>query len=350
MKCGVWNAECGIFNPKGIVSISPGLRGTSYRGDESQKSYNPERVVASVFILCFTLFFLTGCKPAASSTVIIYTSQDEEYADPIFREFEKQTGIEVKAVYDSEAVKTVGLVNRLLAESSHPQCDVFWNNEELRTRLLAARNIFRETNGWVLMGYRTRRIVINTNLLPIAGAPGAFSAATNEIWRGKVALAYPMFGTTATHFLALRQHWGDAAWQSWCRALVANKPMLVDGNSVAAKQVGGGEALIGFTDSDDAASEQHEGLPIGVMPLADESLIVHNTAGIVRGGPHPAEAQRLLDYLQSAEVQQQLVAKKALESAVPGDPQTNPGLKVNWADLLRDLDSGTKELETIFLR
>jgi iron(III) transport system substrate-binding protein len=227
---------------------------------------------------------------------------------------------------------------------------VFWNNEELRTRLLSARNIFRETNGWVMMGYRTRRMVVNTNLLPLAQAPVRFSDATNEMWRGKVALAYPLFGTTATHFLALRQHWGDAAWQAWCRALVANKPMLVDGNSVAAKQVGGGEALIGFTDSDDAASEQHEGLPIAKVSLSDDSLIVHNTAGIVRGGPHPAEAQRLLDYLQSAAVQEQLLAKKALESATPGDPETNPGLKVNWDDLLRDLDAGTKEMEAIFLR
>jgi len=282
--------------------------------------------------------------------VIIYTSQDEEYADPIFKNFEKQTGIQVKAVYDSEAVKTVGLVNRILAEGSHPQCDVFWNNEEMRTRWLASKNIFRETNGWALLGYRSRRLVVNTNLLPIAHAPLKFSDATNEMWRGKVALAYPLFGTTATHFLALRQYWGDAAWQAWCRALVANKSFLLDGNSVAARQVGGGEALIGFTDSDDAAAEQHEGLSVGILPLSDESLIVHNTAGVIRGAPHPEAAEQLFKYLQSAEVQQLLVEKKALESAVPGDPQTNPGLKVNWDDLLRDLDTGTKEMETIFLR
>ncbi len=309
--------------------------------------------VVSLFLCSLVLpgIFAVGCKPAATnSTVIIYTSQDEEYADPIFRDFEKQTGIQVKAVYDSEAVKTVGLVNRLLAENSNPQCDVFWNNEELRTRLLASRNIFRETNGWVLMGYRTRRLVINTNLLPAAKAPVRFSDATNEMWRGKVALAYPLFGTTATHFLALRQYWGDAAWQAWCRALIANKPFLVDGNSVAVKQVGGGEALIGFTDSDDAASEQREGLPVVTLPLTDESLIVHNTAGVVRGAPHPEAAQRLFEYLQSAPVQQVLVDKKALESAVPGDPKTNAGLKVDWDALLRDLDSGTEEMKAIFLR
>ncbi len=137
-----------------------------------------------------------------------------------------------------------------------------------------------------------------------------------------VALAYPLFGTTATHFLALRQYWGDATWQAWCRALVANKPFLVDGNSVAARQTGGGEVLMGFTDSDDAASEQHEGLPVGIVPLGEESLILHNTAGVLRDAPHPGPAQQLFEYLQSAEVQQFLVQKKALESAVPDDPQS----------------------------
>ena len=69
-----------------------------------------------------------------SAVVIVYAAQDQVYAEPILREFEKETGIKVKAVYDSEAVKTVGLANRLLAERSHPQCDVFWGNEEMRDR------------------------------------------------------------------------------------------------------------------------------------------------------------------------------------------------------------------------
>ena len=108
----------------------------------------------------FALFIGTSPPPRQ---VVIYAAQDQVYAEPILREFEKETGIKVKAVYDSEAVKTVGLANRLLAERSHPQCDVFWGNEEMRTRQLAAQNIFRETNGWAAFGYRSRRIVINTN-------------------------------------------------------------------------------------------------------------------------------------------------------------------------------------------
>ena len=104
-----------------------------------------------------------------SKLVVIYAAQDQVYAEPILREFEQETGIKVKAVYDSEAVKTVGLANRLLAERSHPQCDVLWGNEEMRTRQLAAQGVFRETNGWAAFGHRSRRLVINTNFVVAAG-------------------------------------------------------------------------------------------------------------------------------------------------------------------------------------
>src|SRR5580704_13144111 len=155
----------------------------------------PTRCAAalSLLVTCVALLW-AGCGKKESSTVIVYTSQDEVFAEPIFKDFEAQTGIHVRPVYDSEAVKTVGLVNRLLTEQSNPQCDVFWNNEEFRTRQLAAHDIFRVTNGWTHLGYRTRRLVINTNLLPVANAPRTFSDATNSLWRGKVALAYPLFG------------------------------------------------------------------------------------------------------------------------------------------------------------
>jgi iron(III) transport system substrate-binding protein len=298
----------------------------------------------------FGLLLLAGCGGGKTAGVIVYTSQDEVYAEPILKDFERETGIPVRAVYDSESVKTVGLVNRLLAESGQPQCDVFWNNEEFRTRQLAAHNVFRETNAWTELGYRTRRMVINTNLLPLAKAPRRFSDVTNAMWRGKVALAYPLFGTTSTHFLALRQRWGDAAWQTWCRALVANQPKIVDGNSVAVKLVGRGEAWIGFTDSDDIAAEQRDGAPVVALPVCEETLFLPNTAGVVRGAPHPAEAERFFEYLQNPAVSQKLVDAHALEGATLDPARPEPGLKVDWDGLLRDLDAATREMEQIFLR
>ena len=280
--------------------------------------------------------------------VVIYVAQDQVYAEPILREFEKETGIKVKAVYDSEAVKTVGLANRLLAERSHPQCDVFWGNEEMRTRQLAAQGVFHETNGWAAFGYRSRRIVINTNKLSLADAPQSLLELTNAIWRGKIALGFPQFGTTATHFHALRQGWGEERWLKWARALAANQPFVVDGNSVVVKFVGRGEAWMGLTDSDDIFAGQREGLPIAALPLTQETLLIPNTLGVVRNASHPENAQRLFEYLQRPEVAEKLVRANALESATDRTDATT--MKPDWDALLRDLEVTTKQLNEIFLR
>jgi iron(III) transport system substrate-binding protein len=290
---------------------------------------------------------LGGCGGQEEPTIIVYCAQDQVFAEPLLAEFTRQTGIKARAVFGNEAVKTVGLANRLLAEKDHPQCDVFWGNEELRARQLADLRVFRATNGFVAFGFRSRRIVVNTNKVSLAEAPRTLAELTNAAWRGKVALAYPMFGTTATHFLALRQRWGDASWQAWCRALQANKPFLVDGNSVVVKLVGQGEAWIGLTDSDDIAGGIHEGLPLAAMPLTPETLLIPNTVAVVRGAPHAAEAEQMFQYLQQSEVAERLVKEAALEGAQTGQSQ---GLQVDWTALLADLDSATETMKRIFLR
>lgn len=302
-------------------------------------------IIAGFALLLWVLFPLSSKR----AQVIAYCAQDQEYAEPIFRDFEKETGIKVRAVYDSEAVKTTGIANRLLAESSHPQCDVFWGNEEMRTSQLATKDVFRATNGWAAFGYRSRRVVINTNHLSLATAPRSLLELTNTVWRGKVALANPQFGTTATQFHALRQHWGEARWESWCRGLAANKPFLVDGNSVVVKFVGQGEAWLGLTDSDDIAAGQREGLPIAALPMNDETLLIPNTVAVTRNAPHPEPAQKLFDYLQRRKVVEHLVSAQALEGVSPSEIST-PTLEVNWNALLRELEGTTARLNQLFLR
>jgi iron(III) transport system substrate-binding protein len=302
-------------------------------------------------LLLAALILLAGHALAApkAPAVIAYCAQDQVYAEPIFAAFEKQTGIKVRAVFDSEAVKTVGLANRLLAERSHPQCDLFWGNEEMRTRQLAARDVFRVTNGWAAFGYRSRRMVINTNKVPLASAPRSLLELTNAAWRGKLALAYPQFGTTATQFHALRQYLGDQQWQVWCRALAANKPFLVDGNSMVVKFVGGGEASVGLSDSDDIAEGQANGLPIAALPMTAETLLIPNTVAVIRGAAHPEPAQKLFEYLQRPEVVQHLVAAHALEDFSPATLSVST-LHPQWDAMLRDLDSTTAALNEVFLR
>lgn len=336
------------------MSNEPKKKSGGWRNDEfASREVYAQALNFWLPILCLVIFFVgisfnSLRKAKTRNQVIVYAAQDQVFAEPLLQQFEKETGIKVSAVFDSEAVKTVGLANRLLAERSHPQCDVFWGNEEMRTRQLTAQGVFRETNGWAAFGYRSRRIVINTNKLALTDAPKSLLELTNEAWRGKVALAFPQFGTTATHFHALRQVWGEAAWLTWCRAFAVNKPFVVDGNSVVVKQVARGEAWIGLTDSDDIAASQSEGLPVVALPLTKESLLIPNTIGVIRNASHPASAQKLFEYLQRREVAEKLVAAKALEDTTY---RTNAlALIPDWNALLRDMETTTKQLNEIFLR
>lgn len=332
-----------------------------------------ESVAILALFLALALPWVGWLKGRASDRVVAYVAQDQVYAEPLLAQFTKETGIRVAAVFDSEAVKTVGLANRLLAERNRPRCDIFWGNEELRTRQLDAQTVWRDTNGWAAFGYRSRRIVINTNYVVPGGVEGGAAGTslpeessadgsvrrlptprsllelTNAAWRGKVALAYPLFGTTPTHFLALRQRWGDAAWEAWCRALAANQALVVDGNSVVAKLVARGEAWVGLTDSDDIVAVQKEGAPVIGLPLDEDSLLIPNTVAVTRGAPHPDAAERLFRFLQRPEVTEALVTAGALEGSRLDRAKVQT-LAPDWTRLLAELEPGTAALKGIFLR
>jgi len=289
------------------------------------------------------VLLLIGCSPGDES-VTIYTSQDLVYAEPILQRFEQETGIRVRAVYDSEAVKTVGLVNRLIAEKNHPRCDLFWNNEAFRTHQLAARGVLAADVPIESFGVRTRQWVWNTNLLGRAELPSSLAALTNAQWRGKVVIALPLFGSTATHFQVLRQRWGAAKWQAWCRALLANGVMTVDGNSVVVQLVGRGEVALGLTDSDDVRAGLRNGLPIAGQPLGRDALIIRNTLGHIRGAPSPDSAKRLAKFLQSPKVHFALAEAGAIDSDQPATADT-----IAWPGLIELSEQAVSELTSIFL-
>jgi iron(III) transport system substrate-binding protein len=294
------------------------------------------------FICCLSvlLFFAWGADGRAAPKVVVYSALDQVFAEPIFQAFEKSTGINVKAVYDIEATKTTGLVNRLIAEKANPQCDVFWNNEVIKSIILkqkgvlapyrcpAAKDIpdtFKDKdNYWTGFAARARVLVVNTKGLPEASRPLRIEDLTQPAFKGKVAIANPLFGTTATHVAALFAIWGDAKAKQFFRDLKSNQIRIVDGNSIVKDRVGSGALLAGFTDTDDANVGVQAGLPIeAVYPDKDGlgTLLIPNTVALIADCPHPGEAKLLIDYLLSMEVEQKLASCESvqmpLRKAVP---------------------------------
>jgi iron(III) transport system substrate-binding protein len=127
-------------------------------------------------------------------------------------------------------------------------------------------------------------------------------------------MAKPQFGTSATQAACLFQAWGHEEARKYYLALRDNDVRLVPGNKQVAEGVGAGRFDIGITDTDDAAEEIAAGHPVAIIyPDRDASdksrlgtLFIPNTVAVIRGGPNPEGARRLVDYLLSAEVETKL--------------------------------------------
>lgn len=289
------------------------------------------------FAFCPLAASLSGCRgsesPSNSETqaaeeVVVYTALDRQFSEPILAEFTEQRGIAAAPAYDTEATKTVGLTNRLRAEANRPRCDVFWNNEILNTLQLKAEGLlqpctppqaehypveFRDPAGyWYGFAARARVLLVNTELVPPEQMPDSIRALADPQWRGRVGVAKPLFGTTASHvaclFAALGPEEAKALLASW----KANDVQIAAGNKTVAEMVSAGRLAFGLTDTDDAIIEAEAGRPVQIVfpdQGADQmgTLLLPNTLAVVKGAPHPEAAVRLIDYLLSAEVEAKLV-------------------------------------------
>ena len=177
----------------------------------------------------FITIFITLCMLTkacyAGNEIVVYTSEDKIFSEPVLQTFEKKTGIKVRAIYDTEETKSTGLVNRLIAEKDNPQADVFWSGDPARPALLEFKGIitpyfsstaedipkiYKDEDGhWTGFSARARIILYNTNLLSIDEKPLSIFDLTKPVWRGQVAIANPLFGTTAIHIAALFIALGD---------------------------------------------------------------------------------------------------------------------------------------------
>ena len=272
-------------------------------------------------------------RPASPRTVVVYSSADKEFAEPVFREYERRTGVKVLAAYDTEETKTAGLTARLLAEAAHPKADVFWSSETSRALALLDHGIaepvevpsaegipdrYRDPRRrWTGFAARIRVILYNTDRVEPAKAPASIRDFTKPEWKGRFAIANPHFGTMSFQAAALFVKWGDAKAAEFFRALKDNGAVIAAGNSDVKNRVADGRVAAGLVDEDDAVAALREKKPVAIV-VPDQSgpdplgtPVMPNVGMVVRGAPHPEEARRFLDFLVSGESERILAAGDA---------------------------------------
>jgi iron(III) transport system substrate-binding protein len=327
--------------------------------------------------------FVAGCGPSedpSRPSVVLYVAHDSVHSDPIIRAFERQTGIDVKVVGDTEANKTTGLALRLLSEASDPRADVWWNNEIMRTAQLADRGLLASftpqsaaglparhcdsAGRWVGFGARARIILYNTDLLDEKDAPTSIFELTEERFRGKVVIAKPLFGTTSTHVAALFASLGEEKAKRFFEDLKANDVLVTDGNALARNLVRDGRIAICLTDTDDANGALRQKKPVAMIyPDQGEgqigTLIIPNTVSLVKGGPNPDAGKRLVEFLASREVEEMLARSAAAqmplrEGLEPHSPLFDLGtvkaMDIDWRRVAEMTEPSAEFVRKVFLR
>ena len=320
---------------------------------------------------------MSGCGKKASPEVVVYTALDQEFSAPIIESFTKNTGIVARAAYDIESTKTAGLTTRIIGERDRPRCDLFWNNEILNTLRLERAGLLRpynspaaaaypanmrsRKNAWFGFAARARVLIVNTNQISEERRPKSIRDLADPQWYERCGIAKPLFGTTATHAACLFAMWGDDAAQEFFRA-VKHNARIMSGNKQVAEAVAGGSLAFGLTDTDDVLVEIEKGMPVTIVYPDQEAgqvgtLYIPNTLALIKDSPHGQEAEQLLDYLLSADVERRLAegpsAQIPLRPGVPASPRvkTPPevhAMEVDWSAAAQKWDAAAGFLKNEF--
>ena len=226
--------------------------------------------------------------------------------------------MKVLVKYDTEATKSLGLVELLLREKDAPRCDVFWNNELLGTADLAGRGVLAPHRGpgweripaqwkdadarWTGFAARLRVHIFNTR-----------NPTPNPNDMTRAAIAKPLYGTTLTHYTVLWRAWGEERLKTWHRDSRAQGLREVNGNGAVKDIVARGVCDHGLTDTDDFFAAKDSGALVAMLPFMESgrAICIPNTVALIRGAPHESIARKLVEFLLSAETELALAKSKS---------------------------------------
>jgi iron(III) transport system substrate-binding protein len=330
-------------------------------------------------VITFVIALACGGCSGEGREVVVYTALDREFSEPILADFEKATGIKVQPKYDIESTKTVGLTSAILAEAARPRCDVFWNNEILNTIRLQKAGLlenykssagepysamFRDPAGaWHGFAGRARVLIVNKDLVPEAERPTSINDLVDPKWKGKIGIAKPIAGTTASHVACLFASMGPEPAKEFLRKLKANEVKIYSGNKQLALGAAQGAIAFGLTDTDDAIIEIERGQPVAIVypdRAQDQigTLFIPNTISIIKGGPNPDAAKALIDYLLTPDVEAKLAQCPSAQIPLNPEvdikprvetPKTVKAMEIDFTQAAAQWDEVAKFMEREFL-
>src|SRR6266568_2299307 len=322
-------------------------------------------IAVTAALIAAAALSLPGCFSKGRQSVVVYVSEDQVFSEPILKDFERETGIAVKSVFDTEESKSAGVMNRLIAEKDNPQADVYWANEPVRADALKQRGVsgaydspsaegianqFKDPDHyWTGFSARARVLLVNTSSTI---KPASIMAYTEPSAKGRAAIANPLFGTTTDYVAALFTIWGDDRAKTFMNDMKTNAVKMTTSNGESTDFVATGQVDFSLVDTDDGVNTKKQGKPVEIVNPDQDSngigvLILPNAVALIKGGPHPENGKRLIDYLLSKPTERKLAfadcAQIPLHAGVKTPPEVRriediKPMRVGYADLARKME------------
>ena len=278
-------------------------------------------------IVMLVAFFTWQQQISGERSLIVYSAHDSVYSEKILKEFEKESGIKVIPKFDTEATKSLGLIELIKREKDNPRCDVFWNNEVLGTMELKQAGLllsykgtgydripknFKDAEGcWTGFSARLRVYIVNTDKLP-ATSESIQKALIDNLSR--MAIAKPLYGTTLTHYCCLWREKGEDVLKQQDAQWRKKGVRILNGNAAVKDVVAIGGCDFGWTDTDDFFVAYDSGKKVEMMPVRMQNgntIGIPNSVAIIKGTANRDNAQKLVDFLLSERCELMLANSKS---------------------------------------
>jgi iron(III) transport system substrate-binding protein len=277
-------------------------------------------------------------------SVTVYSGRSESLVKPLFEQFTKETGIEVKVKYGD----TAELAALIAEEGSKSPADVFFAQDAGALGALRAEDAFekladsvtglvaadyRSPDGtWVGVSGRARVIVYNPKLVQESELPDSVKDLTDAAWKGKVGWA-PTNGSFQAFVTGLRKVEGEDGAKAWLEGMLKNDVKSYQDNKSIVSAVAAGEIELGLVnhyylygflkDQGESFNARNHYTAAGDAG----SLVNVAGVGILQSAPNQGAAEKLVSYLLGESAQKyfsEQTFEYPLVSGVAADSRIKP--------------------------
>jgi iron(III) transport system substrate-binding protein len=285
------------------------------------------------------LLSLVACssnnQDEGAAELTIYSGRSEEFIGPFFADFETQTGIKLNVRYGDSAE----LAAQLLEEGANSKADLFLAQDagslgavadagmltalDLTVLDLVDAQYQSDDGNWI--GITGRARVFAYDPTKVTELPTSIDDLLDPKWSGKIGIA-PTNASFQAFITALRQLRGEAAAEQWLTALVANKPLTYEKNSMIVEAIDAGQIEIGLTNHYyiyEVAQSLGRAINVkdGFFAPGDVGNLVNvSGTGILNTAKNSAGAAELIKFLLSNESQNKFVTDTNEYSVLPDLP------------------------------